>query len=116
MVAPVIQLIVADKQIIRLRQHRPGLLRQEGMLKVSCIVASRRKDNIDAAGVDIIHGLPQQLPIIAVIHHLVLPEGFRAAAAAEIPGNQRIRGTGRNAEIVLQNIPYAILAQYQIYT
>ena len=84
------------------------------MFKVGGVVTPRRKDHIDAAGVHIIHGALQQRAVIPVVPDTVTLKGFRAAAPAQGPGDQRIGRTGGDAQVIFQNIPYAVLAFHQI--
>ena len=86
------------------------------MLKISCIITSRSKYHINAAGVDVVHDLLQHIAVITVVHDIIAAEGFRTAAPAERPGDERIGGTGWHSQVILQDIPGLILAQYKVYT
>ena len=84
------------------------------MLKVSRIVPPRGKHHVDAAGVDAVHGLAQQLTVLAVIHNVVVAEGIGAAPAAQLPGDQGIGSARGNPQVVLQDVPHAVLALDQV--
>ena len=84
------------------------------MLEIGGVVPSRGKHYIDTAGVDCIHGLPQQLRIVAVVHDGVAAEGLRAAPAAQFPRNKRIGRAAGDAEVILQNEPAAVLCLHKV--
>ena len=84
------------------------------MLKIGGVVASRREHHVDAAGIDAVHGTAQELSVIPVVQNAVVAEGVGAAAAAQLPGDQRVGRAGGDAEVVLQNVPHAVLSLHQV--
>ena len=81
--AAVINLVIFNKQVAAFGKHRTAQFRQITVFKISCVVAPRRKNNINAAGVYIVHHPAQKRAVIAVIHNIMLAERFRAAPAAQ---------------------------------
>ena len=80
------------------------------MLEVGGVVAARRQDDIDAAAVYEIHDGLERLPVAAVVADGALAERLRAALAAQRARDQRIRCARRDAQVVLEDVPDAILA------
>ena len=84
------------------------------MLKVCRIVPPRGEDDIDASPIHVIHDFLEHRPIIAVILHSISPECIGTAISAKGTGNQGIGCAGRNPQIVLQDIPNAVLSQNEV--
>ena len=80
------------------------------MLEVGGVVAARRQDDVDAAAVHMIHDGLERLSVAAVVADGAFAERLRAALAAERARNQRIRRARRDAQVVFEDVPDAILA------
>ena len=87
---------------------------QISMLKEGGVVAAGRQNNIDAACVNALHHIAQHRAIITVINNSIASIGLGAGNAAQLAGNQGIAGTGWDAQIILQYIPFFILSLHQI--
>ena len=111
---PVKDGVVLHVQIAGFGQHRAGLLRQIAVLKVGRVAPPRREDDVDAAGVHMVHDAAEQRAVVAVVHHIVAAEGVRAAPAAQTAGNERIGRAGGDAQVVLQHEPSAVLSLHQV--
>ncbi len=84
------------------------------MLKVRGIIAARSQNNVDATHVYIVEDARQALAIVAVIHNGGRPKGCGIATAAQVARNQGITCARRNAQVVFQHVPFAILAFYEV--
>ena len=109
-----IHLVVNHFKIFRKRQRGTGFFRQIGMLEKRRIVSPWRQHHGNALRGDEIHGLAQQTGIIAVVSHMHVTEQARRDPTFDIACEQRIAGTGRNAQIVFQHPPFAVLSLHQI--
>ena len=110
----VIELQVFNEKLARLGQNRARLLGKIGMLEVGRVVAPRGEHHVDAAAVDVVHGFAQKLAVVAVVLDGEGAEGLGVAAAAQVARHQRIRRTGRDAQIVLEHVPNAVVALHQV--
>ena len=109
-----VQLVVHHLQIFGERQSGTGLLRQVRMFEERRIASARCQHNGDAIGGDEIHGFAQQTRIIAIVAHMHVAEQARRDPAFDVACEQRIAGARRDAQIVLQHPPSAVLPLHQI--
>ena len=78
------------------------------------IVPAGGEHHCYAVGGDEIHGLAQQSWIIAIVAHTYVAEQAGRDSTFDIAGEQRIAGTGWNAQIVFQHPPLPVLPLHQV--
>ena len=113
-VARKVECIALHLKVIACDKGHAHLLGEIRVLKIGRVMAPRREHDTHAARVHIVHDMAKKLRIIPVVLNRRVMEGARAAAALQPSDDGGIRGTGGNAEIVLQNIPDPILPLYQV--
>ena len=61
-----------------------------------------------------VKSLLQQACIVSIIYDLIVAESFWRYPAADFSGNHGVGGTGRNPEIIFQDVPLSVFAKHQI--
>ena len=113
-VVGVVDHVVLDGQVLAGDQHRTGLLSQVRVLEVGGVVAAGGEDDVDASGVDVVHGPLEELGVVPVVLHRVVLERRRGGHPGELPGDERVGGAGGDPEVVLQDVPCAVLCLDQV--
>ncbi len=109
-----VELVVDHFEVFREGERGAGFLGQIRVFEERGIVPSRRQHDGDAFGGDEIHGFAQQSRIIAVVAHAHVAEQARRDPSFDVACEQRIAGSGRDAQIVFQHPPSAVLPLHQI--
>ena len=109
-----VQPISIYNQIIAADQRHTHTLCQIRMFKICCIVTPRCEHYRQTTGIHIIQCFFQKICIIPVVCYGYILKCLWAASSAQFPGNHWIRCTGRNPQIIFQDIPVSILSIYQI--
>ena len=91
------------------------LLGEVGVLEKRRVVAAGREHHGDALARDEVHRLAQQARVIAVVTDVHVAEQARIGAALDVAHEQRVARARRDAQVVLEHPPAAILALHEIF-
>ena len=95
-------------------QNRIRQLCQIRMFKICGIESAGCQDGTDAAAIDALHRVTKQFCIIVVVGDAVLCKRTGTCNAGQLTCDQRIACTGRDSQIILQDVSRTVLSLYQI--
>ena len=84
------------------------------MFEKGSVVASGRHDHADAVGGNALHHVREHLGIGSVFKNAGVAERLRRSPAANFTGNERIRSSGRNSQIVFEHVPGLVNGLHKI--
>ena len=113
-VVRVVDDVVLDCEVLPGHQDGAGLFGQVRVLEVRGVVAPRREDDVDPAGVDVVHGPLEEDRVVPVVLNGVVLERGRTGHPGELPCYERVGRPGRDPEVVLEDIPCTVLGLDQV--